>query len=90
MGTLDLSVYLLILNGKIDNVNFLLRNFVSQRDILQKMIEVGNYDGITEKSELRVDWMEFDSEHMILSNNNNNVNKNLIYKNIKNYKYNYN
>ena len=43
LGTLDLSVYLVILNGKIDNINFLLRNFVSQRDILQKKIEVGNY-----------------------------------------------
>ncbi len=32
----NLSVYLVILNGKIDNINFLLRNFVSQRDIFKK------------------------------------------------------
>ncbi len=67
-GALGLSASLVILNGKKDNMEFFIKECYSQRDLLQKMIDSGSYDGVTGKSELSVDGMKFDNEHMDVIN----------------------
>ena len=67
-GALGLSASLVILNGKKDNMEFFIKECYSQRDLLQKMIDAGSYDGVTGKSELSVDGMKFDNEHMDVIN----------------------
>ena len=63
-GALGLSASLVILNGKKDNMEFFINECLCQRELLQKMIDAGSYDGVTGKSELSVDGMKFDNEHM--------------------------
>ena len=49
-------------------MEFFIKECYSQRDLLQKMIDSGSYDGVTGKSELSVDGMKFDNEHMDVIN----------------------
>ena len=63
-GALGLCASLVILNGKKENMEFFIEECLSQRELLQKMIDAGSYDGVTGKRELSVDGMKFDKEHM--------------------------
>ena len=63
-GALGLSASLVILNGKKENMEFFIKECSSQREVLQKMIDAGSYDGVSGKCELSVDGMKFDNEHM--------------------------
>ena len=45
-------------------MEFFINECLCQRELLQKMIDAGSYDGVTGKSELSVDGMKFDNEHM--------------------------
>ena len=63
-GALGLCACLVILNGKKENMEFFIKECFCQRELLQKMIDAGSYDGVTGKGELSVDGMEFDKEHM--------------------------
>ena len=63
-GALGLCACLVILNGKKENMEFFIKECFCQRELLQKMIDAGSYDGVTGKSELSIDGMKFDNEHM--------------------------
>ena len=63
-GALGLSASLVILNGEKKNMEYFIEECYNQREMLQKMIDAGSYDGVTGKSELSVDGMMFDNEHL--------------------------
>ena len=63
-GALGLSASLVILNGDKKNMEFFIDECYDQRELLEKMIEAGSYDGISGKGELSVDGMNFDDEHL--------------------------
>jgi hypothetical protein len=63
-GALDLSASLVILNGEKKNMEFFIEECYYQREMLEKMIEAGSYDGVSGKGELSVDGMRFDNEHL--------------------------
>ena len=62
-GALGLSASLVILNGEKKNMEYFIEECYNQREMLQKMIDAGSYDGVTGKGELSVDGMMFDNEH---------------------------
>ena len=62
-GALGLSASLVILNGEKKNMEYFIDECYYQREMLQKMIDAGSYDGVSGKSELSVDGMMFDNEH---------------------------
>ena len=62
-GALGLSASLVILNGEKKNMEYFIDECYYQREMLQKMIDAGSYDGVTGKGELSVDGMMFDNEH---------------------------
>ena len=63
-GALGLSASLVILNGEKKNMEFFIEECYYQREMLEKMIEAGSYDGVSGKGELSVDGMKFDNEHL--------------------------
>ena len=62
-GALGLSASLVILNGEKKNMEYFIDECYYQREMLEKMIEAGSYDGVSGKGELSVDGMLFDNEH---------------------------
>ena len=67
-GGLGLSASLVILNGDKNLMETFIQECYCQRELLQKMIEAGSYDGVTGKGELSVDGMRFDNEHLQIIN----------------------
>ena len=63
-GALGLSASLVILNGEKKNMEYFIDECYYQREMLEKMIEAGSYDGVSGKGELSVDGMKFDKEHL--------------------------
>jgi hypothetical protein len=63
-GALGLSASLVILNGDKKNMEYFIEECYYQREMLEKMIEAGSYDGVSGKGELSVDGMLFDKEHL--------------------------
>lgn len=63
-GALGLSASLVILNGEKKNMEYFIDECYYQREMLEKMIEAGSYDGVSGKGELSVDGMKFDNEHL--------------------------
>lgn len=63
-GALGLSASLVILNGEKEHKEFFIEECNYQREILQKMIDAGSYDGVSGKGELSIDGMKFDNEHL--------------------------
>ena len=45
-------------------MEFFIDECYCQRELIEKMIEAGSYDGISGKGELSVDGMNFDDEHL--------------------------
>lgn len=63
-GALGLSASLVILNGEKKNMEYFINECYYQREMLEKMIDAGSYDGVSGKGELSVDGMKFDNEHL--------------------------
>ena len=63
-GALGLSASLVILNADKKNMEYFIDECYYQRELLEKMIDAGSYDGVSGKGELSVDGMEFDNEHL--------------------------
>ena len=63
-GALGLSASLVILNGDKNIMEFFINECSYQRELLEKMIEAGSYDGVSGKGELSIDGMKFDDEHL--------------------------
>ena len=63
-GALGLSASLVMLNGEKKNMEYFIDECHYQREMLEKMIDAGSYDGVSGKGELSVDGMKFDDEHL--------------------------
>ena len=67
-GAIALAAALVIVSNDSNGATVFLKECEDQRNILQKMLDYGSYDGITGKSELSIDGMHFENEHMAVTN----------------------
>ncbi len=63
-GALGLCSSLVILNGDLNSKIFFIDECYCQKNLLEKIVSAGSYDGVTGKGELSVDGMLFDNQHL--------------------------
>lgn len=67
-GAIALAAALVIVSNDSKGAEVFLKECADQKNILEKMIEYGSYDGITGKYEPSIDGMLFDNEHLAITN----------------------